>query len=129
MEHYNFVATDKFDLGNFKDIEKFVNAFPDFQTVVLQDEKELSVLFGLIGTRKLVAQEISSSEFSKYWDLSSHKLPELNEEEFDRFYEHWVSTTGRDNNMDEFGSLIFLQGLSEKWNKRKYRLVVKMKQW
>jgi hypothetical protein len=27
--------------------------------------------------------------------------------------------------MDEYGNLIFLQGLSSKWNKMNYRLVVK----
>lgn len=123
--NFNFIAANTIDLNNFKDVEKFVDNYPDFQTVVLNDEKELSLLLELMGITNTTSRDLISSEFSKYWDLSTFKLPELNEKQFDIFYEKWIQNSKRNNNMDEYGNLIFLQGLSAKWNKLNYRLVVK----
>ena len=125
MKHFNFCATDNFDLDNLKDIEKFIDSFPDFQTVTLNDESKLKALLSLIGIKEYTEYQISGADFSKYWDLSEHQLPEMNKEEFDDFYQKWLALSNRDNNMDEYGQLIFLRGLSRKWNKLKYRLVVK----
>ncbi len=126
--NFNFIAGNTIDLNNFKDVEKFVDNYPDFQTVVLNDEKELSLLLELMGITNTTTKDLVSSEFSKYWDLSTFKLPELNEKQFDIFYEKWIQNSKRNNNMDEYGNLIFLQGLSSKWNNLNYRLVVKDKE-
>ncbi|MBK7884006.1 MAG: hypothetical protein IPJ81_09520 [Chitinophagaceae bacterium] len=123
--NFNFVASHNLDLCSFKDIEKFVDDYPDFQTVVLNDEDELKVLLELMGIPDAVCINVNSPEFSKYWDLSAYQLPELSDEQFDQFYENWIQKSSRDNNMDEYGSLIFLQQLSSKWNKLNYRLIVK----
>ena len=125
MIHFNFIASNTFDLKNFKGLESFINSYPDFQTIFLNDENELKLLLELIGIKDFDSQEINSSEFTKYWDLSNFKLPEYNEKEFDQFYEKWIKSSSRSNNMDEYGSLIFLQGLSKKWNSLNYRFVVK----
>lgn len=123
--NFNFIASDKLDLNSFKDIGKFVDDYPDFQTVDLNDENELKLLLELMGILDIVCNDLNNSEFSNYWDLSAFKLPELNNEEFDQFYENWIQKSNRDNNMDEYGNLIFLQGLSSKWNKLNYRLIVR----
>ena len=125
MMNFNFIASDDFDLNNFKDVEKFVDAYPDFQTVVLNDEEELNLLLKHIGIERLDSCEIKSTEFTKYWNLSEFHLPEFKEEEFELFYKKWIEISGRENNMDEFGNLIFLQGMSPKWNKMTHRLIVK----
>ncbi len=125
MENYNFIACDSFDNTVFEDIEKFVNSFPDFQTVFLKNESELNLLLNLIEIRKLNTVNIEGTYFSKYWDLSDYKFPEYNEEQFDLFYKKWLKISNRDNNMDEFGNLVFLRELTKKWNKLSYRLVVK----
>ena len=125
MMNFNFIASDDFDLNNFKYVEKFVDAYPDFQTVVLNDEEELNLLLKLIGIERLDSCEIKSTEFTKYWNLSEFHLPEFKEEEFELFYKKWIEISGRENNMDEFGNLIFLQGMSPKWNKMTHRLIVK----
>jgi hypothetical protein len=124
MTHFNFIAGNNFDLNNFKDIELFADNYPDFQTVTLRDEGELKILFELMGINEFIYHEINNSEFIRYWDVSNFRLPELDEEQFDDFYKNWISKSQRENNMDEFGNLIFLQGLSLKWNKVKYRMVV-----
>lgn len=125
MMNFNFIASDDFDLNDFKDVEKFVDSYPDFQTVVLNDEEELNLLLKLIGIERYNSCEIKSTEFTKYWNLSEFYLPEFNEEEFELFYKKWIEISGRENNMDEFGNLIFLQGMSPKWNKMTHRLIVK----
>ena len=125
MIHFNFIASNTFDLKNFNGLERFVNSYPDFQTIFLNDENELKLLLELIGIKNCNSKVINNSEFSKYWDLSSFKLPEYNEIEFDQFYEKWIKKSSRGNNMDEYGSLFFLQGLSKKWNKLSYRFVVR----
>ena len=123
--NFFFIASDNFNLNDFKDVEKFADAFPDFQTVVLKNEQELNLLLKLIGIKKTDAHELKASAFTKYWNISECYLPEFNDEEFELFYKKWLAVTGRDNNMDEFGNLIFLQGMSPKWNKMTYRLIVK----
>lgn len=124
MKSFNFIAGNRFELDDFKSIESFVNTYSDFQTVPLENTDELLLLLQLIGIDKVDAQKITDSEFSEFWDLSEYKLPELNEEQFDEFYNTWIEKSHRDNNMDEYGSLIFLQGKSKLWNSLKYRLVV-----
>ena len=124
MMHFNFIASNRFELDDFNDLEKFVDSYPDFQTVPLNNIYELHSLLQLLGIEKIAAQKLNGSEFAKYWNLSDFKLPEYTEEQFDQFYRKWLKVSGRDNNMDEYGSLIFLQGLSPKWNKLDYRIIV-----
>lgn len=123
--NFNFIAGDKLDLNSFNDIEKFVDDFPDFQTVELKDENEIKLLLEIMGIQDVVGIGLNCSDFSKYWDLSAFKLPEFTENQFDEFYQDWIKRSGRDNNMDQYGNLIFLQGLSSKWNKLNYRLLAK----
>ena len=46
--NFNFLASDKFDLNDFKDIESFIDNYPDFQNVTLNNENELKLLLELI---------------------------------------------------------------------------------
>lgn len=124
MRHFNFIAGNRFELDDFKSIESFVDSYSDFQTVPLNNTDELMLLLKLIGIDKINTQKFIDSEFSEYWDLSEYKLPELNEQQFDEFYETWIEKSQKDNNMDEYGNLIFLQGKSKLWNSLKFRLVV-----
>lgn len=125
MVTFNFIATDRFSFKDLLNVEKFVDAYPDFQAVTLKDEKELKVLLELLGIGELIEHKLLDSEFSKYWDLSDFKFPEYDKIEFDEFYSNWIPKSKRNNNMDEYGHLIFLHGLSSRWNKLKYRLIVK----
>ena len=123
--HFNFVASDYFDLSVLNSVESFVDHFPDFQTVWLTDEDELKLLLELMNIDEFVGHELENTEYCKYWDLSKFKLPELDNHQFDNFYHSWVNRSSKENNMDEYCNLIFLQGLSSKWNKLKYRLIIK----
>lgn len=122
--HFNFIASDHFNLSTLNSIEDFVDNYPDFQTVYLADEKELMLLLEAIGMNDLSSSELDNVEFSKYWDISNFQLPEFDRHQFDLFFEKWILQSNWDNSMDDFGQLIFLQGLSAKWNRLKYRIIV-----
>jgi hypothetical protein len=49
MMHFHFIASNTFDLNDFFDLEKFVDNYPDFQTMTLTDEHELKLLLELMG--------------------------------------------------------------------------------
>ncbi len=125
MQHYNFIATNEQLEMELKEIGDFISSFPDFQSVILYNDQELEALFNLIGIKQITEKKLSNPNFSKYWDLSAYKLPELSQDEFDKLYIEWLEISSRENNMDEYGNLIFLIGKSKDWNKLKYRYVVK----
>ena len=79
----------------------------------------------LINIPEFEGPEVKNSEYTKYWDISNFKLPELDEKQFDNFFHKWIEKSNRNHNMDEYGNLIFLQGMSSEWNKRKFRLIIK----
>ena len=89
------------------------------------NENELKLLLELLGIREISSHELSNVEFSKYWDISRFKFPEFDDLQFDQFYEKWIQKSNRDNSMDEYGNLVFLRGLSSKWNRLKYRMIVR----
>ena len=123
--HFNFIASDYFTLNALESIKDFVDHYPDFQTVDLSDENELKLLLEIMGIKDLTCFELSNVEFTKYWDLSNYSLPEFDRQQYDKFYEEWIQKSNRDNNMGEYGSLIFLQELTSKWNRLKFRLIIR----
>lgn len=127
MIHFNFIAGDNFSTNDLESVEKFVDTYPDFQEVVLANENELKELLNLMGITIHKIFEINSTISSEYWDISANKLPEFNNEQFEDFYSNWLKISKRDNNMDEYGNLVFLQGISSEWNKKKYRIIVRAK--
>lgn len=122
---FNFIASNNFDLRSLESVEKFVDSYPDFQTVPLNNEDELKLLFELMGINEFIEHKLDNSNFCKYWDLSFFKLPEFDTDQLDEFYRVWIQKSKRENTMNEYGSLLFLQGLTSKWNTLNYRLVVK----
>ena len=124
MLHFNFIATKDFNLQDFNDIDEFIYKHPDFQTISLKTESEFEKLLELMGILYLVWKELNSKYFIKYCDISNHHLPEFDQEGFQKFYEDWITISEKENNMDAFGNLIFLTGLSSKWNCLKHRLII-----
>ncbi len=124
MAHFNFIACDNFDIKNLTDVETFVDNYPGFQTVALADASELQLLLQLIGIDEFISYNLNNSAFIKYWDISNFNFPELDEIKFDDFYQKWKEISQRENSMNEYGSLIFLQGLSSEWNKLNHRIII-----
>ena len=122
--HFNFIASDHFDTAVLHTIDSFVDHFPGLQTVWLADENELLLLLQQLGFSDIPVYTFDNLFFCKYWDLSAFQFPVFTGESYDHFYENWIQHTGRENTMNEYGSLLFLQGLAPEWNQRKYRLVI-----
>ena len=98
--------------------------FQIFRILLINNENELYLLLNSIGIKELDFTPIKSKNFIKIWDLSNYKFPEYDEVQFEDFYRRWIEISGRENNMDEFGNLVFLKGLTEKWNLYRFRLIV-----
>ena len=122
---FNFIAGNSKDESIYNDLTLFADVYPDFQTVTLNNEDELHLLLEILEIKGFETKTLDSLEFDRIWDISDHKLPELNQGQFDEFYSDWLKLSGRDNNMDEFGQLVFLQGLTSQWNQHPYRLIVR----
>jgi hypothetical protein len=97
-------------------------------SVVLENDEELKVLMNLLGVQDLAEKPLpSSKDFSALFDYSGSQLPQLSAQDFDVFYEEWLRRSGRESNMDEYGQLVFLQGIAADWNKRSNRFVLREK--
>jgi hypothetical protein len=123
--HYLFASPNASDRNVLNSIEALDDACEDFFDVALSSRKELEILFSLLRIESFVEEELPTSEdFSSLIDFSHCKLPEFSKQEFDEFYELWLSKTGRESNMDEYGQLIFVQGQAQKWNSRPCKVVL-----
>ena len=123
MNHYSFVATDTIDTAFLNELEL---RYETQETVVLESHSELETLLKLLGSSlsKKIPSEIN--DVKEGWFLSG-SITEFSKEEFDEFYDVWLKQTKRDNDMDEYGQLLFLNSLSSKLNKSKYKLVLNEK--
>ena len=124
MNSYIFSFGHKFDIESFDNILTFADAYPDFFEVCLDNEIQFSMLMQVLELSIPEAICLNSEEFDSVMDISNQWLPEFTEVEFDLFYSKWLEETGRDNNMDEYGQFIFLQGVSSKMNKAPNRFIL-----
>ena len=127
-ESFIFVDSNHFDKEKFFSLVSFDECYSDWFDVVLSNREELKVLFNELGV--MVGETINlpnSEDFINIYDYSSSKLPEFTQDSFDDFYKNWLKETDRENSMDEYGQLIFLQGHAAIWNSRKYRFVLQAK--
>ena len=42
--YFNFIGSKRFEIENLNNIGKFVESYPDFQSIALNNEKELHLL-------------------------------------------------------------------------------------
>lgn len=71
-----------------------------------------------------IALELNCNVFSKYWDVLISVFPNLILQKSDVFFEKLIKKSNRDYNTDKYFQLIFILGMSSKWNKLKYRLII-----
>ncbi|WP_454290291.1 hypothetical protein [Shewanella sp. FeAMO] len=120
MNHYSFVAMDCFDVTFLNDLEQ---RFEHQETVTLNSFDEFSKLldFFSVGVSDEVMPKVDEVNCS--WLLVDVPQPK-DIADFDAFYEQWLVQTGRDNNMDEYGQLICLNGLFEKFSRASIMVVL-----
>ncbi|MGX2964595.1 hypothetical protein ACWAU4_12820 [Shewanella sp. FeAMO] len=120
LNHYSFVAMDCFDVTFLNDLEQ---RFEHQETVTLNSFDEFSKLldFFSVGVSDEVMPKVDEVNCS--WLLVDVPQPK-DIADFDAFYEQWLVQTGRDNNMDEYGQLICLNGLFEKFSRASIMVVL-----
>jgi len=80
---------------------------------------------GLLGLTLPAEIPLSPNEdFSSVIDYSDQRLPQLTEDDFEKFYDEWLHMSGRESSMDEYGQLLFLQERADAWNKMASRFVL-----
>lgn len=95
-------------------------------SVTLASDEELELLMGLLGIEPLRSILLRpNTEFLALFDYSEKFLPQMNQEDFDVFYEKWLRLTHRDSNMDEYGQLLFLQERAVSWNQMASRFILR----
>ncbi|MBC3806356.1 hypothetical protein H8K52_03215 [Undibacterium seohonense] len=129
MRHFLLASTNNADEKNFNSMEALSEACEEFFVVTLSNNKELELLFDLLGIDN--SQEkflLNSEDFISVIDISKSKLPELDLTEFDKLYDTWLKISGRESTMDEYGQLVFLQSQAKEWNQMTYKFVLSEKQ-
>jgi hypothetical protein len=105
--------------------EAMIENCEEYFAVALDSDDELSTLIGLLGLTLPPETSLSPNlDFSFVIDYSEQRLPQLTEDDFDKFYDEWLRRSGRESSMDEYGQLLFLQGRADAWNKMASRFVL-----
>lgn len=93
--------------------------------IALSNENEFEILMSLLGVTTIDRFDVKDNQdFHKLYDYSYSFLPTLDESSFDKFYASWLESTGRESTIDEYGQLIFLQGIAKSWNVKAHRFVL-----
>jgi hypothetical protein len=125
MVQYIISASNQIDNSTFQTIESFVDQCPTFFQITLDNENQLKQLLDLLKIKDSITTKLIDKDYSTLIEISSQKLPEMNEEKYNQFYEEWLKNTGRENTMDEYAQFIFLQGTSKVFNLAKHRFLLK----
>lgn len=125
MNHYLFASPDMLDERVLQSFEAMNNICKEFYSVSLSNSSQLEILLKLLGIEDYQEVELLDNEdFSSIIDLSEYDFPELSKDDFDDFYENWVSESGRDPSMNEYGQLVFIHGQASSWNQRQHKVVL-----
>ena len=128
-----FIATDNYNksnlinenelLGKFMILDK--NDFYSLESMVIDRKENIGKLLEFLFQRKTELTEIQLSENISIFDLSSliGKSIDLNQLEND--YQKWIKISGRNNTMDEYGTLLGLIGFFER-NSGKKQLILRV---
>lgn len=124
MIHAHFAAGIIKSKEQITSVEKFVDSFPDFQSVFVSNEQELLSLLSLLGFNLVEIEKLIDINFDKFINLRDFKFPLFDESQFESFYAKWIANNDKENSMDEYGQLVFLHHMTESWNNRQDRFVL-----
>jgi hypothetical protein len=125
MKSYVFAVSNGPVMVASASLEAMIENCEEFFAVALDGDDELRTLMGLLGlTLPAETSLLPNEDFSSVIDYSEQRLPQLTEDDFDKFYDEWLHRSGRESSMDEYGQLLFLQGRADAWNKVASRFVL-----
>lgn len=128
LVRYIFSAGESIRRESFVGIIEFVESFPVFYDVVLDNEHELEILLNLIGLSLPIKETFEgNNDFEALYDISNQNMKDFSKDGFDSFYDEWIKETQRQNTMDEYGQLIFIYGQANSWNKMLHKFILQEK--
>ena len=129
MYHYIFASTNIATATAAQSLEALDESSDRLFEVVLANQNQFKILLTLLEIHEGVIKTplAQSEDFDILYDYSTILLPEMTTGEFEQFYQDWIEQSARDNDMDEYGQLLFLQGQASQWNKRKFRFILRTK--
>lgn len=123
-----FVSTDLLDLASLKDKDRLFNKYLFEEIGGHMSIEELDI-DSVDNSLKLVRyafnchdgfKEVFRDEKAILYDLSSVRMGIIDFDRLEETYKEWISISGRDNNMDEYGGLIGLIGYVNRYKDKQY---------
>ena len=93
------------------------------EVVTLDSVKQLHLFVSCFGgtTNEEALKDVIDVDAT--WRISG-KLKPLNESEIDRFYQQWLASSKRENNIDEFCQIVSFNSFLLVFNKAKFKVVL-----
>ncbi|QIZ78747.1 hypothetical protein [Ferrimonas lipolytica] len=120
MIHFSFIPLEELNSGVLNSLE---DRYELEEVLTFETVGELKIFVDLLGA------ELAQSPFQNLQDVDSSwlingTLKSFSEPEFELFYQKWITLTGRDNTMDEYGQLICFNSTVGKLNKETHKVVL-----
>tara|TARA_B100000674_G_C37099626_1_gene583965 strand:+ start:71 stop:457 length:387 start_codon:yes stop_codon:yes gene_type:complete len=126
MVNYIISGNNELENKQFENLSEFADNHSIFFDLNFENEKQFKLLLDLLKIKPQSKTKLEGQDFLELIDISNNKLPLLNDEEYNEFYNNWLKQTRRENNMDEYGQFIFLQGMAKDLNQLKNRFFLKV---
>lgn len=122
-----FIAIDNYNKSDFINenelLDKFIiqnkNGFYSLESMVIDRKENIGKLLEFLFQRKTELTEIQLSENISIFDLSSLIGKSINLNQLENDYQKWIKISGRNNTMDEYGTLLGLIGFFERYSGKK----------
>ncbi|TQQ03905.1 hypothetical protein [Vibrio cholerae] len=120
MIHFSFIPLEELNSAVLNSLE---DRYELEDVLTFETAEELKIFVAFLGA------ELSESPFQNLEEVDSSwlingALKYFSEAEFESFYQEWIASTGRDNNMDEYGQFMCFNRSIGKLNKATHRVVL-----
>jgi len=109
-----FVATDKIDyeilLNEDKLFDTYLKKENGLESAFIDNNDNLSKLLKFVFKKNIELKELICDKNKKLYDLTDIKNDCITTDELETKYEDWITLSGRENSMDEYGNLIGIIG-------------------
>lgn len=109
-----FVATDKIDyeilLNENKLFDTYLKKENGTESAFIDNNDNLTKLLTFVFKKRFELKELISDNDKILYDLTEFKSDCITTDELELKYQQWITLSGRENNMDEYGNLIGIIG-------------------
>jgi len=130
-----FVATDTIDKEVFLNDDRLFSIYlvdeMGIESSYIDNLDNLILLLNFLSNTNMSLTELTSSVDRKVYDLTLYKNNCISTDTLDQEYQNWLSESGRENNMDEYGNLIGIVSYLKRNEDNKHLVLIteKRKHW